>query len=37
VGLGLYIVSEIAKAHGGKVAVRSSAEAGTEFEAVFPR
>ncbi|HEY1229655.1 MAG TPA: PAS domain-containing sensor histidine kinase [Ramlibacter sp.] len=37
VGLGLFIVSEIAKAHGGKVAVSSSAEAGTLFLARFPR
>jgi PAS domain S-box-containing protein len=36
VGLGLYIVSEIAKAHGGRVAVESSLEAGTVFTAVFP-
>lgn len=31
VGLGLYIVSEIAKAHGGHVAVRSDEAIGTEF------
>jgi phosphoserine phosphatase RsbU/P len=37
VGLGLYIVSEIAKAHGGQVAVRSGEGSGTEFEAVLPR
>jgi sigma-B regulation protein RsbU (phosphoserine phosphatase) len=37
VGLGLYIVSEIAKAHGGNVSVRSSDEEGTEFTATFPR
>lgn len=36
VGLGLFIVSEIAKAHGGSVAVRSTAEAGTTFEAILP-
>ena len=36
VGLGLYIVSEIAKAHGGSVTVVSSAEAGTTFTAQFP-
>lgn len=35
VGLGLYIVSEIATAHGGAVTVQSSAEAGTTFTAVF--
>ena len=32
VGLGLYIVSEIAKAHCGTLAVRSTQEAGTTFE-----
>lgn len=37
VGLGLYIVSEIARAHGGEVALASSTEAGTEFVARFPR
>jgi phosphoserine phosphatase RsbU/P len=36
VGLGLYIVGEIARAHGGDVAVRSSAAAGTTFVATFP-
>jgi signal transduction histidine kinase len=36
VGLGLYIVAEIARAHGGEVAVHSSAEAGTTFVATFP-
>ena len=36
VGLGLFIVSEIAKAHGGGVEVVSSAEAGTTFTARFP-
>ena len=36
VGLGLFIVSEIAKAHGGVVEVVSSAEAGTTFTARFP-
>ncbi len=36
VGLGLFIVSEIAKAHGGAVSVESSAEQGTTFKAVFP-
>ncbi len=35
VGLGLYIVGEIAKAHGGGLAVRSDAQAGTAFEATF--
>jgi sigma-B regulation protein RsbU (phosphoserine phosphatase) len=37
VGLGLFIVREIAKAHGGTASVASSAEAGTTFTALFPR
>jgi phosphoserine phosphatase RsbU/P len=37
VGLGLYIVSEIAKGHGGRVHVVSEAEVGTTFVAFFPR
>lgn len=37
VGLGLFIVSEIAKAHGGHVTVSSSGEGGTLFVARFPR
>ncbi|WP_240788584.1 PAS domain-containing sensor histidine kinase [Ramlibacter henchirensis] len=37
VGLGLFIVGEIAKAHGGRVAVTSSEEQGTTFTASFPR
>lgn len=37
VGLGLYIVSEIARAHGGHASLRSTAEEGTTFEAWFPR
>ena len=36
VGLGLYIVREIAKAHGGDVGVQSSEEGGTEFSVYFP-
>jgi phosphoserine phosphatase RsbU/P len=36
VGLGLFIVAEIAKAHGGAVSVESSAERGTTFRVVFP-
>lgn len=36
VGLGLYIVGEIAKAHGGQIEVRSDAGQGTVFEARFP-
>lgn len=37
VGLGLFIVSEIAKAHNGRVSVVSSMDAGTTFTAHFPR
>jgi sigma-B regulation protein RsbU (phosphoserine phosphatase) len=37
VGLGLFIVREIARAHRGDVAVHSTAEAGTTFTASFPR
>ena len=37
VGLGLYIVKEIARAHGGTVGVRSEAGAGTTFMVVLPR
>ena len=36
VGLGLYIVREIVRAHGGTVEVRSSAEGGTTFELDWP-
>lgn len=36
-GLGLYIVQQIAKAHGGEVLVQSQAETGTEFTARLPR
>lgn len=36
VGLGLYIVSEIARAHGGNVEVTSSADKGTTFTFTFP-
>jgi signal transduction histidine kinase len=35
-GLGLYICAQIAKAHGGAMAVRSSAAAGTVFTARLP-
>lgn len=37
VGLGLFIVREIARAHGGTVSVASLPETGTLFTAVFPR
>jgi sigma-B regulation protein RsbU (phosphoserine phosphatase) len=37
VGLGLFIVREIAQAHGGGVEVASSAERGTTFTLVLPR
>ncbi|HYW56122.1 MAG TPA: HAMP domain-containing sensor histidine kinase [Polaromonas sp.] len=36
VGLGLYIVSEIAKAHGGGVEVSSDETSGTEFTVTIP-
>ncbi len=36
VGLGLFIVSEIAKAHGGSIRVESGAGIGTTFEVSFP-
>jgi signal transduction histidine kinase len=35
-GLGLYICSEIVKAHGGTLSAQSSAEHGTRFTARFP-
>ncbi len=37
VGLGLFIVREIAKRHGGDASVTSTAEGGTTFTATFPR
>ncbi|HVV81578.1 MAG TPA: HAMP domain-containing sensor histidine kinase [Kofleriaceae bacterium] len=37
VGLGLFIVHEIVRAHGGTTSVRSTADEGTTFRAVFPR
>lgn len=37
VGLGLYIVSQVVAAHGGRIEVRSSAEEGTAFTARLPR
>lgn len=37
VGLGLYIVREIAAAHGGHVTLESTADAGTTFEVALPR
>ncbi len=37
VGLGLYIVREAVRAHGGRVEAASSAEAGTTFTVVLPR
>ena len=36
VGLGLFIVNEIAKAHDGKVSVQSGMNEGTTFSAIFP-
>jgi signal transduction histidine kinase len=35
-GLGLYIVSEIVKSHGGRIDVRSSADGETSFVCFFP-
>jgi sigma-B regulation protein RsbU (phosphoserine phosphatase) len=37
VGLGLYIVNEIAKTHGGRATVRSLAGEGTTFTVTCPR
>jgi len=37
IGLGLYIVNEIAKRHDGTIELRSSAEAGTTFTLRLPR
>ncbi len=37
VGLGLFIVREIARAHGGSAVVKSNAAEGTTFTAAFPR
>jgi K+-sensing histidine kinase KdpD len=37
VGLGLFIVREIVRAHGGRVEVRSGAEQGTTFTVHLPR
>lgn len=36
-GLGLFIVNEIARGHGGRVEVASSTEAGTVFTVVLPK
>lgn len=36
-GLGLYIVSQIAGVHGGRVEVRSNANTGTTFLVHWPR
>lgn len=36
-GLGLYIVDQVVKAHGGTIAVRSTDEDGTDFEVRLPR
>jgi signal transduction histidine kinase/ActR/RegA family two-component response regulator len=36
-GLGLYIVDQIARAHGGRVVVRSTETTGTTFAVTFPR
>jgi signal transduction histidine kinase len=37
IGLGLFIVSSIARAHGGTVSVESTAEKGTLFTVRLPR
>jgi signal transduction histidine kinase len=37
VGLGLYIVDQVVRAHGGSVEVESTAEAGTTFSVRLPR
>ena len=37
VGLGLFIVREITRAHGGEVGVESGSEAGTAFVMRCPR
>lgn len=37
VGLGLFIVREIARAHGGDITATSSLDEGTTFRAMFPR
>lgn len=36
-GLGLSIAKSITEAHGGKLSVKSTAEAGTDFTVVFPK
>jgi signal transduction histidine kinase len=37
IGLGLFIVEQIVRAHGGSIEVRSTAEAGTSFRVFLPR
>ncbi|MNJ39879.1 Adaptive-response sensory-kinase SasA [compost metagenome] len=37
VGLGLFIVREIVRAHHGEIMVSSTVESGTKFIATFPR
>ncbi|MFL5347632.1 MAG: ATP-binding protein [Hyalangium sp.] len=36
-GLGLYIVEQVVKGHGGRIAVTSTAESGTTFRVTLPR
>ncbi len=36
-GLGLYIVEQVVKGHGGHIEVTSTAEAGTTFRVTLPR
>lgn len=37
IGMGLYIAREVAKSHGGRIDVTSSAESGTSFTVHLPR
>ena len=37
IGLGIYIVDQIVRAHGGSIEVSSTAEAGTSFRVLLPR
>jgi len=37
IGLGLFIVDQIVRAHGGRIEVSSTAEAGTSFRVLLPR
>ena len=37
IGLGLYIAAQVVRAHGGRITVESTQEAGTTFSARMPR